>query len=238
MNIVKDLGLKAVPGWLAIFFGLIETLHTMNFIGEHLRWLATPLGNLFVIAFGLVWLFVVGRHSTVAAVGKRIQSTGASSRAPLAPLQEDAIALSVELLDFLKRLGPPPAPKYTAEEIAKMTSSQMRELIDADDGDFGEAMEYHQGDGVLFIQTANAYSNKITARWKRLLPWYQKVGASYALDFKDKVDKIRNRFVLEGMTADALLLPVEGKEGEKRIRDIAATLWELAFKISEKGASS
>lgn len=30
MNIVQELGLKAVPGWLAIFFGLIEALHTLH----------------------------------------------------------------------------------------------------------------------------------------------------------------------------------------------------------------
>jgi hypothetical protein len=34
-----------------------------------------------------------------------------------------------------------------------------------------------------------------------------------------------------------VLLPVEDKKGENRIRDVAATLWELAFKISERGIS-
>jgi hypothetical protein len=74
----------------------------------------------------------------------------------------------------------------------------------------------------------------MTASWKRLLLWYQKVAAAYALEFKDKVDKMRNRFVVEGITSDPLLLRVEGKDGEKRIRGIAATLWEFAFKVGEK----
>jgi hypothetical protein len=73
----------------------------------------------------------------------------------MAALQEDALQLSVELMVFLKRLGPPPAPKYTAEDIHNMTSSQMKKLINSQDGDFGEACEYHQGDGVLFVETAN-----------------------------------------------------------------------------------
>lgn len=148
----------------------------------------------------------------------------------LTPLQKDALQLSAELLKFLKRLGPAPAPKYTAEAIANMTSAQMKSLIDAEDGDFAEACEYYQGDGTLFIQTANAYSNKITAHWKRLLPWYQKVAASYALEFRDKVETMRNRFLLEGLTDEALLMPIEGKFGEKRARNIAAKLWELAYR--------
>jgi len=31
----------------------------LHFIGDHLRWLATPTGNLFVIFFGFAWLFAV-----------------------------------------------------------------------------------------------------------------------------------------------------------------------------------
>jgi len=154
----------------------------------------------------------------------------------LTPLQKDALQLSVDLLKFLKRLGPPPAPKYTGEDINNMTSAQMKKLIEAEDGDFAEACEYYQGDGTLFVHTANAYSNKITAQWKRLLPWYQKLAASYALEFKDKVETMRNRFLLEGMTGDeVLLMPVEGKYGEQRVRNLAAKLWELAYKTGEKG---
>jgi hypothetical protein len=49
----------AVPAWLLIGWGLIETLHTLGYIGDHLNWLATAKGNLFVILFGFVWLFAV-----------------------------------------------------------------------------------------------------------------------------------------------------------------------------------
>ena len=172
-------------------------------------------------------------ESVIAATGEGTHEIG-----PFTPLQNDALQLSVELLKFLKRLGPPPAPKYAAEDIDKMTSAQMKKLIEAEDGDFAEACEYYQGDGTLFIQTANAYSNKITAQWKRLLPWYQKVAASYALEFKDKVENMRNRLLLEGLTDEILLMPIEGKYGEKRVRNIAAKLWELAYKTGEKGVSS
>lgn len=182
--------------------------------------------------------FVFGRRSVsqIAPVGQKDRKLiEFAADGTFAPLQEDALRLSVELLTYLKRLGPAPAPKYTVQDIEKMTSAQMKVLIDAHDGDFAEACEYHSGDGKLFVGTGDAYGNQITARWKRLYPWYQKVAASYALEFKDKVEKIRNRFAVEGITDDVLLLPVEGKEGEKHIRAIAMRLWELAFKIGENG---
>lgn len=160
-----------------------------------------------------------------------------NNKALLSPLQEDALQLSAELLNFLKRLGTPPAPKYTAEDLEKMTASQMKALINAQDGDYAEAVQYHLG-WDAFTQTALGLENQMTARWKRLYPWYQKVGASYALEFKDKVEKLRNRFLVEGITDDVLLLPIEGRDGEKHIRDIAAKLWELAYKSGEKEISS
>jgi hypothetical protein len=73
---------------------------------------------------------------------------------------------------------------------------------------------------------------------KRLSPWYQKVDAKYAIEMKGKVETMRNRFAVEGMADSTLLLPVEGKDGEKTIRAIAAKLWELAYKLSEKGISA
>jgi hypothetical protein len=152
---------------------------------------------------------------------------------PLTGLQVDAIRLSVELLDFLNKMGSPPAPKYTAKEIEEMPSSKMEELITAEDGDFAEACEYYKGDGAFFIQTTNALSNKITAHWTRLLPWYQKIAASYALELRNKVETMRNRFAVEGMADAVLLFSVEGKDGEKNIRAIAAKLWELAFKVGK-----
>jgi hypothetical protein len=172
-------------------------------------------------------------RQSVAYQNKLIE-LGRSIEGILNPLQIEAIQLSAELLTFLKRLGPPPTPKYSAKDIENMPTAQMDALVRAEDGDFAEACEYYQGDGQLFIQTANSYSNKITARWKRLLPWYQKLAASYALELKDKVETMRNRFIIEGFTDEVLLLPIEGKGGEKRVRAIAAKLWELAYRVGEK----
>ncbi|MGD0415278.1 MAG: hypothetical protein ABSA80_08005 [Terriglobales bacterium] len=130
----------------------------------------------------------------------------------LDPLQSDAIQLSGELLDFLRRLGPPPDPKYTSEDIEKMTSAQMKTLINAKDGDFLEAVEYYRPGEVAF--TREGLENQPTSKWTRLLPWYQKLEATYSLEgFKDKVERLRNRFLLEGMTDNAFLMPIEGKNG-------------------------
>jgi hypothetical protein len=147
----------------------------------------------------------------------------------LSPLQKDALSLSGELLAFLKRLGPPPAPNYTAEDIDNMPSSQMKALINAGDGEFAEACEYYRKD-VNPFSSEHGLSNQITARWRRLYPWYQKLEAAYALEFRNKVDTLRNRFLVEGITdKGALALPIEGKDGERNARTIAATLWELAY---------
>ena len=59
----KRLGqLIALPFWFAIglvAWTMIETVHTLNFIAEHLRWLTTPSGNLFVLVFAIIWFFIV-----------------------------------------------------------------------------------------------------------------------------------------------------------------------------------
>lgn len=47
-----------LPGGLLVFIGLMDALHMMHFIGENLGFLATPSGNLLVIAVGLLWLFL------------------------------------------------------------------------------------------------------------------------------------------------------------------------------------
>jgi len=152
----------------------------------------------------------------------------------LSPLQSDAIQLSGELLDFLRRIGSPPAPKYTAEDIDKMTSAQMKTLINANDGDFLEAVEYYRPGEIAF--TREGLENQLTSKWTRLLPWYQKLEATYSLEgFKDKVERLRNRFLLEGITDNVFLMPIEGKHGVERIRNIASKLWELAYKTGEKG---
>jgi hypothetical protein len=166
----------------------------------------------------------------------RLLELGRSIDGVLNPLQVDAVRLSSALLDFLKRLGPPPMPKYTAEDIDNMNSAQMKVLIEAQDGEFLEACEYYRPGGIAF--TRQALENQLTVRWTRLLPWYQKVEASYALEFKGKVDTLRHRFAVEGITDNVLLRPIEGKDGEQHIRAIAAAFWELAYKVGEKDRSN
>jgi hypothetical protein len=71
-----------------------------------------------------------------------------------------------------------------------------------------------------------------------MLTWYRKLEAAYALEgLKGKAEGLRNRFVVEGVEADALIAPIPYKDSEKHIRSIAAKLWELAFEIGEKGSA-
>jgi hypothetical protein len=87
-NIAYQLGLKALPGWLLIFVGLVDALHMMHFTVEHLGWLATPLGNLFVILFGFIWLGLVlyadkrklRRPTTDDALASTIDTSRAQAR--------------------------------------------------------------------------------------------------------------------------------------------------------------
>ena len=151
----------------------------------------------------------------------------------LTPLQLDAIRLADQLHGFLGRLGPEPAPKYTREQIEGMSSGETRRLIEAEDGDFAEACEYY-GNGQLFHVTPGTHANTIVARMTRLWPWYDRLRAGYELEFKSPVEQISNRFALEGLADSALLFPVEGRDGIKNVRAIAAKLWELAGKLGEK----
>jgi hypothetical protein len=167
---------------------------------------------------------------------KVLQLEAALSKRPelsLSSLQIDAMRLSLELLDFLKRIGTPPAPKYTAAEIDNMTSARMKELIDANDGDFFEACEYYRAGRIAFNQAQS--QSQLTAQWTRLFPFYQKVAASYALTFKDKVEAMQHRFTIEGMADWVLSVPVQGAVAIENIRAIAAKLWELALRVSERG---
>jgi pyruvate/2-oxoglutarate dehydrogenase complex dihydrolipoamide acyltransferase (E2) component len=73
------------------------------------------------------------------------------------------------------------------------------------------------------------------ARFMLLDPWYEKVRASYELEFRTEVEKMYNRFSVEGLTDDVLKVPIQGKMGRENIRAIASKLWELAYKMREKG---
>ncbi len=150
----------------------------------------------------------------------------------LTPLQLEAVQLSTDLLKFVESFGQPPPPKYTNDQINNMTSDEMGRLIKANDGDFAEAYEFHKGDGRF--RPASFSVGIIMANLRRLWPWYEKVRAAYALQFKEAVERMHNRFAVEGLADDGLLLPVDGRDGVKNIKTIASRLWELAYKVSEK----
>jgi hypothetical protein len=155
-----------------------------------------------------------------------------------APLQLEAVELSDALLSLLKRLGPPPEPKFTREQIDGMSAAETKRLIEAEDGDFAEACEYYFGDGHFQPRTADGLLNSMMARMYRLWPFYEKVKASYELELAPKVREIWNRFTVEELADDRLILPVDGRDGIKNIKTIAATLWELSYKLSEKTVPS
>jgi hypothetical protein len=154
------------------------------------------------------------------------------------PLQLDAVLLAQQLHVLLARLGPEPAPKYTRKELDEMSSSEHKRLVDSEDGDFAEAYEYHYGDQHSFNVTPRQHERTIRSRMNRLWPWYDKLSAGYALECKDAVERIRNRFAFEGLADSTLQLPVEGRDGVKNVRAIAAKLWEFAGKLEEKKASN
>jgi hypothetical protein len=157
----------------------------------------------------------------------------------LSQLQTDALMLSVRLLGFIEAQGPPPEPKYTKEEILRMSSAETKNLILANDKDFDFACEYYYGGNVPEggPKTSEELQKLMMARFMLLDPWYEKVRARYALEFGSEVEQMYNRFSIEGFTDDVLRVPVQGKMGRENIRAIASKLWELAYKVSEKGIS-
>ena len=112
-----------------------------------------------------------------------------------------------------------------------MPSSEMKKLIQAEDGDSIEACTYY-GTGDFQLST-QGYSNQIIARCNRLLPWYEKVRARYALEFQQQVENLRNRFAIEGMS-DRAYDASAGQRCIKTIKAIASKLWELAYTVTEK----
>lgn len=155
------------------------------------------------------------------------------------PLQKDALSLALNLLDFIKAQGEPPKPKYTREQIERMSSEDTGRLIRANDKDFDFACEYWFGgaDGVQDgVRTEDQLAKLLMARFRLLDPWYEKVTAGYELEYRQEVERMRHRFALEGLSDDNLLqVPIQGKLGRENIKSIAAKLWELAYKVREKG---
>lgn len=153
----------------------------------------------------------------------------------LSLLQKDATTLSMRLLEFLEAQGPPPQPKYTAEEIQRMSLAKSRQLIEAHDKDYDFACEYHfGGNAVEGVKSADELHKLMMARFMLLHPWYEKVRASYELEFRIEVERMNNRFAVEGLGDNILKVPVEGKMGRENIKAIASKLWELAYKVREK----
>jgi hypothetical protein len=153
---------------------------------------------------------------------------------PPSQLQRDAISLSFALLDFLKQVGPPPPPKYTRDELDNMPSTVMRRLIDAQDGDFLEAMAFHHGDDRVFGVTGEGVYNNVATRLTRLLPWYQKVKHQYELEFADKMKRISNRIGAEGITKGELLTDIGWWDSLDGIHSKASVLWNTAYELAER----
>src|SRR6266576_6163840 len=166
------------------------------------------------------------------AYQNKLIELGRSVDGVLRPLQIDALQLSTNLLEFIKQLCVPPTPKYSRKQYERMPSEEMRKLINAQDGDWIEASIYYGAGN--FTLTAQAYEKEMVARWTRLFPWYEKVRARYALEFKEKVDKLNNRLAVEGIRDDSFSLPVADRDGVNNIRVIASKLWESAYAVAEK----
>jgi len=156
---------------------------------------------------------------------------------PVDQLQFDAISLSMKLLEFIEAQGEPPTPKYSKEQIHRMPTEEMRSLIIAKDKDFDFSCEYHFGGNLEegAPQTADELQKQIMARFTLLDPWYETVRAKYELEYRTEVERMANRFAVEQLSDEILRVPVEGRMSREYIRAIAAKLWEMAYKVREKG---
>jgi pyruvate/2-oxoglutarate dehydrogenase complex dihydrolipoamide acyltransferase (E2) component len=72
------------------------------------------------------------------------------------------------------------------------------------------------------------------ARFRLLDPWYEKITAGYNLEFRAEVERIHDRFAVEGIADESLKVPAQGRLARKEIRGIASKLWELAYKLRDK----
>ena len=115
----------------------------------------------------------------------------------------------------------------------------VEQLIRKNNKDFDFACDFYFGGNITEggPKTSEELQKLMMARFMLLDPWYEKVRAKYALEFRDEVERMYNRFSIEGLTDEVLHVPVQGKIGRENIRAIAWKLWELAYKIREKGVS-
>jgi hypothetical protein len=152
------------------------------------------------------------------------------------PLQMDALQLSHDLMNYLIRMGGPPAPKYSLEDIERMSLAESKRLIETADGDYEDSMYFYYGDTHSHPRSTNpdAVARAITVRMRRLVPFYDKVRAGFELEFAERVKQLSNRLTLNGMADDRLALPIDGRRSVANIRTIAAALWEVAYKLAER----
>ena len=162
----------------------------------------------------------------------RLVNLGHAIEGILNPLQIEAIQLSSKLLGFIKDLGDPPLPKYTREQIDNMGTKEMKRLIDSRDGDFLEACEYYSPDKLHF--TREMLDAQLSSHFTRLLPWYEKVRARYAIEFAGNVETLRNKYAIEEISDGTLSINIAGVDAVLNIRAIASRLWEMAFTLKEK----
>jgi len=165
-------------------------------------------------------LKVTGEDDGTGTANKLIE-LGKSINGVLAPLQIDALRLSMDLLQMLHSLGSFPEPKYSAREIRQMPSEEQELKIRANDVDYDEACEFH-------FAEEGRLSNGPMGRWN------ERARATYALHFQQKVADLRNRFSIEGFTDPRLETKVEGFRTREHIRAVALALWGLAYKFGEK----
>ncbi|HZL50548.1 MAG TPA: hypothetical protein VFC37_06320 [Terracidiphilus sp.] len=155
----------------------------------------------------------------------------------LSPLQIDALTLSTRLLQFIEAQGPPPIPKYTREQLDAMSSERWKALVQSGDKDFDFACEYYYGGNLdrTTPESRDEVHKQMNARAMLLHSWYQKIRAAYNLNFKKKVEEMYHRFVLEELAEQVLLVPDGIGMRKEDVLAIANKLWELAYKLREKG---
>ncbi len=162
------------------------------------------------------------------------------------PLQLEAVRLSMDLLEFLRRLGPPPVPKYTAQEIQTMPSAKAQKLNEEKDPDYIEACEFHFPGimGPLDVEgnpagmASVAYQKQIKVSSLPIFARQEKVRAELNQgDLTKRVFGLKNRLTIEGFIDEAMQLEMDTLQDEQGIKAIASTLWKLAYMIIEKGPS-
>lgn len=177
----------------------------------------------------------IAYQNTLIELGRSIEGI-------LDSLQIDALHLAEELLGFAKEVGPPPWPKYSRDQIRGMSMPNARRLIEEDDRDYSLACEFWFGERVddppNFRPDVESVVRGQLVRGSVQDPWIDKVRALFAeRNFPSRIESVRNRFAIEGLSENDLNVPVGGLEARKAILRIAQELWMLAYKVREKEIS-